>query len=60
MILNLATISIFQNFLGQKVGFKTFLEKSKENMNTKEQNQTTAILVGLIKFDRKTTKLKWF
>ena len=60
MILNLATINIFQNFLGKKVGFKTFLEKNKENMNIKEQNQTTAILAGLIKFNRKTTKLKQF
>ena len=53
MIRNLATINTFQNFLGQKVGFKNLLEKNNENMNMKEQNQTTAILVGLNKFDKK-------
>ena len=46
MTTNLATINIFQNFFGQKVDFQNFLEKNKENMNMKEQNQTTAILAG--------------
>ena len=45
MITNLATINIFQNFLGQKVHFKIPVKKNKENMNIKEQNQTTVILV---------------
>ena len=34
-------------------GFKNLLEKNKENMNTKEKNQTTAMLAGLKKFNRK-------
>ena len=52
MITNLATINTFQNFLGQKVGFKNLLEKNNENMNMKEQqSQTTAILAGLNKFN---------
>ena len=49
---NLATINIFQNFLGKKFSFKNLFKKSKENMNMKEQNQTTAILVGLNKFNK--------
>ena len=35
------------------MGFKNLLEKNKENINMKEQTQTTAILVGLNKFNRK-------
>ena len=53
MITNLASINTFQNFLGQTIGFKNLVEKNNENMNMKEQNQTTAILVGLNKFDKK-------
>ena len=53
MITNLATINIFQNFLGQKVSFKNLLEKNKENRNMKKQNQTITILVALKKFNRK-------
>ena len=53
MITNLATINIFQNFLGQKVSFKNLLEKNKENRNMKGQNQTITILVALNKFNRK-------
>ena len=60
MITNFATINTFQNFLGQKVVFKNLLEKNSENMNMKERNQTTAILVGLNKFDKKITKFEWF
>ena len=51
MITNIATINTFQNFVGQKVGFKNLLEKKNENMNIKEQNQTTAIPAGLNKFN---------
>ena len=50
MLKNLATIDIFQNIFGQRDGFKNLLEKNKENMNIKEQNQTT---VELNKFNRK-------
>ena len=57
MITNVAAINTFQNFLGQKVGFKNLVEKNNENMNMKEQNQTTAILAGLNKF---ITKFEWF
>ena len=54
MITNLATINTFRsNFLGQKVGFKNLLEKSDENMNMKEENQTTAVLARLNKFNGK-------
>ena len=53
MIRNLATINIFWNFLGQKVVFKNLLEKKKENINMKEQNQATEILAGLNNFNRK-------
>ena len=41
------------NVLGQKVGFKNLLKKNKKNMNMKEHYQTTAILAGLNKFNRK-------
>ena len=51
MITNLATINTFQNFFGQKVGFKNLLEKKNEIMNMKDQNQITAILAGLNKFN---------
>ena len=60
MITNLATINTFQNFRGQKVGFKNLLEKNNGNMNMKEQNQTTAILAGLNKFNSKIAKFEWF
>ena len=53
MITNLATINTFQNFLEQKVGSKSLLEKNNENMNMKEKNQTTAILAGLNKSNSK-------
>ena len=53
MVTGTAIINIFQNFIRQKVGFKISLKKSKENMNVKEQNQTTAILAGSNKFNRK-------
>ena len=54
MITNLATINTFRsNFLGQKVGSKNLLEKSDENMNMKEENQTTAVLARLNKFNGK-------
>ena len=53
MITNLVKLNIFQNFIGQNAGFKILLEKNKENMNMKEQNQTTTILAGSTKFDRK-------
>ena len=60
MITNLATINTFQNFRGQKVGFKNLLEKNKPPTNMKEQNQTTAILAGLNKFNSKIAKFEWF
>ena len=53
MITNLATINNFQDFPRQKAGFKISLKKNKENMNMKEQNETTAILAGSKKFNRK-------
>ena len=54
MITNLATINTFRsNFLGQKVGSKNLLEKSDENMNMKEENQTTAVLARMNKFNGK-------
>ena len=54
MITNLATINTFRsNFLKQKVGSKNLLEKSDENMNMKEENQTTAVLARLNKFNGK-------
>ena len=58
MITNLATIDISRNFLGQKIGVKNILQKSKENKNMKEQNQTTAIVIEQIQ--QKIAKFEWF
>lgn len=56
MIKNLATIDIARNFPGQKICLKK-LEKCKENIDMKEQNKTTAILVWLNKFNKKYQNL---
>ena len=58
MITNLATIDISRNFLGQKIGVKNLLQKSKENKNMKEQNQTTEIVIEQIQ--QKIAKFEWF
>ena len=47
----------FWELPGTKIWFQNLLEKSRENMNVKEQNQTAAILAGLKKCKKRKKQI---